>query len=138
VGFSRKRKGRDGRPRYTARDHDLRGRRVSAGRFSRKADAESARQMGGGEHPDGFAPRSRPRQHAGLIAVKREIEDLKAALVTVNTPADPVNGGSSRMSRSIGRRGERPALKFSRTKYPVQWRMATPRSRAGSAGSWEG
>jgi hypothetical protein len=75
---------------------------------------------------------------ARLIAAKREIEELKAALVTVNTPADSVNGGGSGTRHTIGRRGERPALKFSRTKYPVQWRMATVGTRGGSAGSWEG
>ena len=44
MGFSRKRKGRDGRPRYTTYYHDLRGRQVSAGTFSRRAEAESAWQ----------------------------------------------------------------------------------------------
>ncbi len=44
MGFSRKRKGRDGRPRYTAYYQDLRGREVSAGTFARKADADAAWQ----------------------------------------------------------------------------------------------
>jgi hypothetical protein len=44
VGFSRKRKGRDGKPRYTAYYRDLRGREVSAGTYTRKADADAAWQ----------------------------------------------------------------------------------------------
>jgi len=44
VGFTRKRRGKDGKPRYTAYYGDLRGRQVSAGTFSRKADADAAWQ----------------------------------------------------------------------------------------------
>ena len=44
MGFSRRRKGRDGRPRYTAYYRDLRGREMSAGTFTRKADADAAWQ----------------------------------------------------------------------------------------------
>ena len=44
MGFSRKRKGRDGKPRYTAYYRDIRGREVSAGTFRRKADADEAWQ----------------------------------------------------------------------------------------------
>ncbi len=44
MGFSRKRKGNDGKPRYTAYYRDLRGREVSAGTFARKADADAAWQ----------------------------------------------------------------------------------------------
>jgi integrase len=44
VGFSRKRRGNDGKPRYTAYYRDFRGREVSAGTFGRKADAEAAWQ----------------------------------------------------------------------------------------------
>jgi integrase len=42
MGFSRKRAGRDGRPRYTAYYLDIRGRERSAGTFVRKKDAEDA------------------------------------------------------------------------------------------------
>lgn len=44
MGFSRKRRGTDGKPRYTAYYRDLRGHEVSAGTFSRKADADAAWQ----------------------------------------------------------------------------------------------
>ena len=44
MGFSRKRKGKDGKPRYTAYYRDLRGREVSSGTFARKADADAAWQ----------------------------------------------------------------------------------------------
>jgi integrase len=44
MGFSRRRRGKDGRPRYTAYYRDLRGREVSAGTFARKADADAAWQ----------------------------------------------------------------------------------------------
>jgi integrase len=44
VGFSRKRMGRDGKPRYTAYYLDLRGQERSAGTFSSKRDAEKAWQ----------------------------------------------------------------------------------------------
>jgi integrase len=44
VGFSRRRRGKDGKPRYTAYYRDLRGREVSAGTFARKADADAAWQ----------------------------------------------------------------------------------------------
>jgi hypothetical protein len=44
MGFSRRRPGKDGRPRYTAYYRDLRGREVSAGTFVRKADADAAWQ----------------------------------------------------------------------------------------------
>ena len=42
MGFSRKRTGRDGKPRYTAYCLDTRGRERSAGSFSRKKDADDA------------------------------------------------------------------------------------------------
>ena len=42
MGFSRRRRGKDGRPRYTAYYRDLRGHEVSAGTFARKADADAA------------------------------------------------------------------------------------------------
>jgi hypothetical protein len=41
MGFSRRRPGKDGKPRYTAYYRDLRGREVSAGTFARKADADA-------------------------------------------------------------------------------------------------
>ena len=41
MGFSRRRRGKDGGPRYTAYFRDLRGREVSAGTFARKADADA-------------------------------------------------------------------------------------------------
>jgi hypothetical protein len=44
MGFSRRRRGKDGRPRYTAYHRDLRGREASAGTFARKADADAAWQ----------------------------------------------------------------------------------------------
>jgi hypothetical protein len=45
VGHSRKRKGSDGRPRYTAYYEDLRGKRRSAGTFSNRKDADKAWQQ---------------------------------------------------------------------------------------------
>ena len=42
MGFSRKRTGRDGKPRYTAYYLDIRGRERSAGTFGRKKDADDA------------------------------------------------------------------------------------------------
>jgi integrase len=44
MGFSRRRRGRDGKPRYTAYYRNLSGREVSAGTFARKADADAAWQ----------------------------------------------------------------------------------------------
>jgi integrase len=44
MGFSRKRIGRDGKPRYTAYYIDLRGRERSAGTFSNTRDADKAWQ----------------------------------------------------------------------------------------------
>jgi integrase len=44
MGFSRKRVGRDGRPRYTAFYRDLKGRERSAGTFSNQKDADKAWQ----------------------------------------------------------------------------------------------
>jgi integrase len=44
VGFSRKRVGRDGRPRYTAYYHDIKDRECSAGTFPNKKDADKAWQ----------------------------------------------------------------------------------------------
>jgi integrase len=44
MGHSRKRHGRDGRPRYTAYYNDKRGDRRSAGTFTRKEDSEAAWQ----------------------------------------------------------------------------------------------
>ena len=43
MGFSRRRPGKDGKPRYTAYYRDLRGREVSVGTFARKGpDSEDA------------------------------------------------------------------------------------------------
>ena len=42
LGFSRKRTGRDGKPRYTAYYLDIRDQERSAGTFGRKKDAEDA------------------------------------------------------------------------------------------------
>jgi len=42
MGFSRKRTGRDGKPRYTAYYLDIRGQERSAGTFSNKKDANDA------------------------------------------------------------------------------------------------
>lgn len=44
MGFSRRRTGRDGKPRYTAYYLDVRGQERSAGTFARKKDAETAWQ----------------------------------------------------------------------------------------------
>ena len=44
MGFSRKRIGRDGKPRYTAYYLDVRGQERSAGTFSNKKDANDAWQ----------------------------------------------------------------------------------------------
>lgn len=44
MGYSRKRAGRDGKPRYTAYYFDIRGRERSAGTFSNKKDANKAWQ----------------------------------------------------------------------------------------------
>ena len=44
MGFSRWRRGKDGKPRYTPYYRDLRGREASAGTFARMADADAAWQ----------------------------------------------------------------------------------------------
>jgi hypothetical protein len=44
VGFSRKRAGKDGRPRYTAYYRDIKDRECSAGTFGSKKDADKAWQ----------------------------------------------------------------------------------------------
>lgn len=44
MGYAQKRIGRDGKPRYTAVYHDLRGERRSAGTFANKKDANTAWQ----------------------------------------------------------------------------------------------
>jgi hypothetical protein len=44
MGFSRKRKGRGGKPRYTAYYNDLRGVRQSAGTFAKKEDSDAVWQ----------------------------------------------------------------------------------------------
>jgi hypothetical protein len=44
VGWSTKRKGKGGKPRYTACYRDLGGRQMSAGTFARKADSDAAWQ----------------------------------------------------------------------------------------------
>jgi integrase len=44
VGYSRKRAGRDGRPRYTAYYWDIKGRERSAGTFGNRRDADKAWQ----------------------------------------------------------------------------------------------
>src|ERR1022692_4829707 len=44
MGYAQKRVGRDGKPRYTAVYHDLRGERRSAGTFANKKDASTAWQ----------------------------------------------------------------------------------------------
>ena len=44
MGYSQKRKGRDGRPRYTAVYEDIRGKRHSAGTFASRKDADEAWQ----------------------------------------------------------------------------------------------
>ena len=49
MGFSRKRTGRDGKPRYTAYYLDLRGRERSAGTFSTKKDATTPGRSRGGQ-----------------------------------------------------------------------------------------
>jgi hypothetical protein len=42
VGFSRKRAGKDGRPRYTAYYRDLKDRECSADTYPNKKDADKA------------------------------------------------------------------------------------------------
>ena len=42
MGFSRKRCGKDGKPRYTAYYHDLQDRQRSAGTFASKKEADRA------------------------------------------------------------------------------------------------
>ncbi len=64
MGYVQKRVGRDGKPRYTAVYHDLRGERRSAGTFPNKKDADKAWQkaemrVGEGRLND---PRRRGRQ----------------------------------------------------------------------------
>ena len=44
MGYTQKRIGRGGKPRYTAVYHDLRGERRSAGTFANKKDANTAWQ----------------------------------------------------------------------------------------------
>src|SRR6185437_1709671 len=44
MGYSQKRAGRDGKPRYTAVYHDIRGERRSPGTFSNKKDSDKAWQ----------------------------------------------------------------------------------------------
>ena len=44
MGYAQKRLGRDGKPRYTAVYHDIRGERRSAGTFSSKKEANTAWQ----------------------------------------------------------------------------------------------
>ena len=44
MGYTQKRTGRDGKPRYTAVYHDLRGERRSAGTLANKKDANTAWQ----------------------------------------------------------------------------------------------
>ena len=45
MGYSQKRVGRDGKPRYTAVYHNVRGDRRSAGTFSSKKDSDKAWQQ---------------------------------------------------------------------------------------------
>jgi hypothetical protein len=44
MGYAKKRTGRDGKPRFTAVDLDLRGAERSAGTFARRCDADRAWQ----------------------------------------------------------------------------------------------
>jgi hypothetical protein len=72
MGFSRRRPGKDGRPRYTAYYRDLRGREVSAGAFARKADADAAWQAAeanarGGLRRDPGRGRQRFSRYAGAV-----------------------------------------------------------------------
>ena len=60
MGYSQKRVGRDGKPRYTAVYHDVRGERRSAGTFSSKKDADKAWQKA--EAREGEGRLSDPRR----------------------------------------------------------------------------
>lgn len=51
VGFSRKRVGHDGRPRYTAYYLDAQGRERSAGTFATRRDADRSWQQVGPRTP---------------------------------------------------------------------------------------
>ena len=64
MGFSRKRTGRDGKPRYTAYYLDIRDQERSAGTFGRKKDAEDAWKNAEAAIRAGQARRSQPGQAA--------------------------------------------------------------------------
>jgi integrase len=72
MGHSRKRRGRDGRPRYTAYYEDLRGIRHSAGTFGTRRDADRAWQLGEGRVAEGRA--NDPRR--GRQTFERYVEDV--------------------------------------------------------------
>jgi hypothetical protein len=55
MGYSRKRAGQDGKPRYTAYYWDVRGRECSAGTFPRKKDADRAWQAAEAKVAEGRA-----------------------------------------------------------------------------------
>jgi integrase len=55
MGYSRKRAGQDGKPRYTSYYWDVRGRECSAGTFSRKKDADRAWQAAEAKVAEGRA-----------------------------------------------------------------------------------
>src|SRR5215470_1284743 len=68
MGYTQKRTGRDGKPRYTAVYHDLRGERRSAGTFANKKDANTAWQRAEAKVGEGCLndPRRGLRMAAGL------------------------------------------------------------------------
>ncbi len=71
MGYSQKRKGRDGKPRYTAVYADVRGRRRSAGTFPNRRDAEDAWRRAEAKVGEGRA--ADPRR--GRQSFKRYVED---------------------------------------------------------------
>jgi integrase len=71
MGFSRKRVGRDGKPRYTAYYVDVKGRERSAGTFASKRDAEKAWQRAESKLAEGRV--GDPAR--GRVTLQRYVED---------------------------------------------------------------
>jgi integrase len=71
MGYTKLRKGKDAKPRYTAYYWDIRGRERSAGTFSSKKDATKAWQVAEAKVSEGRA--GDPRR--GRLAFERYVED---------------------------------------------------------------
>jgi integrase len=72
MGFSRKRTGRDGKPRYTAYYADIRGQERSAGTFGRKKESEDAwKAAEAGVRAGKRGDSSRGRQHFDAYVLKK-------------------------------------------------------------------